>query len=143
MNNRFVLGAWCAAMVVSVAGSAFGVPGSALAQESGVSTPPATSVNGGGNGDRRARLEAMSPEERRALVEQRRANGGGGNGDRRARLEAMSPEERRAFVEQRRSNGGGGNGDRRARLEAMSPEDRRAFVEQRRANGGGRNRTMR
>lgn len=75
----------------------------------------------------RGQRDAMSDEERQAMRDRHKAE----RGDRRAQWDAMSDEERTAKREQMR----GRRDEMRRRYDAMSPEERDAFREKRREHG--------
>ena len=75
----------------------------------------------------RAQRDAMSDEERQAMRDRRRSEGD----DRRAKWDAMSDEERTAKREQMR----GRRDEMRQRYDAMSPEERDAMRQKRREHG--------
>ena len=75
----------------------------------------------------RAQRDAMSDEERQAMRDQHKAE----RGDRRAQWDAMSDEERTAKREQMR----GRRDEMRRRYDAMSPEERDAIKQKRREHG--------
>ncbi|MEY4564215.1 MAG: hypothetical protein RLZZ618_3492 [Pseudomonadota bacterium] len=147
-----------------------GSPGAAASAASGVAASASTasiaasSVPGrgasaaGGNSryagmsqeERRATMEAMSPEERAAMRERRNAQraleAGGAAASAPAAAMAAAPAPARPPSEGRAGGGGGAGGaggdsrfanmspeERRAAFEAMSPEERAAMRERRRA----------
>lgn len=75
----------------------------------------------------RAQRDAMSDEERQAMRDRHRAE----RDDRRVQWDAMSDEERMAKREQMR----GRRDEMRRRYDAMSPEERDAMRQKRRENG--------